>query len=148
MILIAFTAFGTTKPSRRTLPKAVQPRLHSRNVLHDRVAASNRDLNVFGRTLQHPAPRLLERISKRRGQLKPKAKDDESRFRPYCNSSSGEPSIGVRFVAGRHAWTVVLGEDLADQFSAAPHADLVEDRLEVITHGVRRDVQLLGDLGR
>src|SRR5918999_203541 len=87
----------------------------------------------------------LERISKRRGQLKPKAKDDESRFRPYCNSSSGEPSIGVRFVAGRHAWTVVLGEDLADEFSAAPHADLVEDRLEVITHGVGRDVQLLGD---
>jgi hypothetical protein len=41
----------------------------------------------------------------------------------------------------------VLGEDLTDQFSAAAHADLVEDGLEVIAHGVWRDVELLGDLG-
>ena len=43
---------------------------------------------------------------------------------------------------------VVLGEDLTDEFSAAAHADLVEDGLEVIAHGVGRDVQLLGDFGR
>src|SRR5918999_1679036 len=90
----------------------------------------------------------LERISKRRGQLKPEVKDNESRLRSHCRSSSGEPSIGVRFLSGRHAWPVVLGEDLADELSPAAHADLVEDRLEVIAHGVRRDVQFLGDLDR
>ncbi len=42
----------------------------------------------------------------------------------------------------------MLGEDLTDEFSPATHADLVEDGLEVIAHGVGRDVQLLGDFGR
>jgi hypothetical protein len=40
---------------------------------------------------------------------------------------SGEPSIDVWFVAGRHMRLVVLGEDLTDEFSPTAHADLVED---------------------
>src|SRR5215203_4421414 len=73
--------------------------------------------------------------------------DDASRLRPRCSSGSGEPSIGVRFLAGGHTWPVVLGEDLADEFPSAAHPHLIEDRLEVVAHGVPRDVQLLGDLG-
>jgi hypothetical protein len=51
-------------------------------------------------------------------------------------------------VAGRYARLVLLSEDLTDEFSPTAHADLVEDSLEVILHGVGRDVQLLGDFGR
>ena len=61
---------------------------------------------------------------------------------------SGEPTISVWFAAGRHARLVLLGEDLPDEVSAATHADLVEDGLEVIPHPLRRDVQLSGDFGR
>ncbi len=42
----------------------------------------------------------------------------------------------------------MLGEDLTDELSSAAHAHLVEDRLEVIAHGVGRDVQLPGDFRR
>ena len=65
-----------------------------------------------------------------------------------CSRGSGEPTISVQFAAGRHARLVLLGEDLPEEFSAAAHPDLVEDGLEVITHRVRRDVQLSEDLGR
>ena len=51
-------------------------------------------------------------------------------------------------MAGGHAWLVLLGEDLPDKFSPAAHADLVEDGLEVIPHGVGCDVQLLRYFGR
>jgi hypothetical protein len=50
-------------------------------------------------------------------------------------------------VTGRHARLVLLSEDLPDKFSPAAHADLIEDGLEVVPHGVRGDVQLLGDFG-
>jgi hypothetical protein len=62
-------------------------------------------------------------------------------------SGSGEPPIGVQFLTCRHAWLVMLGEDLTDEFSSAAHADLIEYGLEVIAHGVWRDVQLTGDFG-
>jgi len=39
----------------------------------------------------------------------------------------------------------MLGEDLADELSAAAPSDLVEDGLEVIAHRVWRDVQLSGE---
>src|SRR5215207_10381685 len=61
---------------------------------------------------------------------------------------SREPPIGVKFVARRHARLILLCEDLTDEFSPAAHADLVEDGLEVIAHGVWRDVQLPRDFGR
>ena len=51
-------------------------------------------------------------------------------------------------MTGSHARPVLLGEDLTDEFSPAAHADLIEDSLEVIPHGVGCDVQLLGDFGR
>ncbi len=41
---------------------------------------------------------------------------------------------------------VVLEEDLADQFAPAADTGLVEDRLEVILHGVGRDPKGLRDL--
>jgi hypothetical protein len=44
------------------------------------------------------------------------------------------------------AWDVVLEEDLADEFGPASRPGLVEDALEVILHGVGRDVQGGGDL--
>jgi hypothetical protein len=56
--------------------------------------------------------------------------------------------VGVWFVARRHARLVVLGEDPADEFSAAAHAYLVEDGLEVIPHRVGRDVEFARDFGR
>jgi hypothetical protein len=46
------------------------------------------------------------------------------------------PPIGVWFVAGCHTRLVLPGEDLTDEFPSAAHADLVEDGLEVISHGV------------
>jgi hypothetical protein len=61
--------------------------------------------------------------------------DNVSQLRGICTSSSGKPSIGVQFVAGRHVWPVVLGEDLTNDFSTAAHPDLVEDRLEMIPDG-------------
>jgi hypothetical protein len=51
-------------------------------------------------------------------------------------------------VTGRHARLVVLSEDLTYELSPAAHANLVEDGLEVIAHGVGRDAQLLGYFGR
>jgi hypothetical protein len=41
----------------------------------------------------------------------------------------------------------VREEDLADEVAAAMDTGLVEDTLEVLLHGVRRDHQFLGDLG-
>src|SRR5215216_2933231 len=70
-----------------------------------------------------------------------------SNFGCSVTCSSGEPPIGAWFLTCRHAWLVVLGEDLTDEFSPAAHADLIEDGLEVIPHGVGRDVQLPGDFG-
>jgi hypothetical protein len=42
---------------------------------------------------------------------------------------------------------VVIGVELGDQLAAAGHADLGEDRLEVVADGVGRQEQLGGDLG-
>ena len=66
--------------------------------------------------------------------------------KPTC-CGSGEPPIGIWFVAGGHARLVLLGKDPSDEFSTAANADLVEDGLEVIAHRVGGDVQLLGDFG-
>jgi hypothetical protein len=70
-----------------------------------------------------------------------------ARFHPFT-CGSGAPPVGAWFVAGRHARLVLLGEDLTHELSAASHTDLVEDGLEVIAHGARRDVQLPKDFGR
>jgi hypothetical protein len=43
---------------------------------------------------------------------------------------------------------VVVGEQPGDQLAAAVHADLGEDRLDVVADGVGRQEQLLGDVGR
>ena len=75
------------------------------------------------------------------------ARENANQLRCLFACSSGEPPIGVWFVAGRHTRLVVLDEDLTDELSSAAHADLVEDGLKVIAHGVGRDVQLLGDFG-
>ena len=42
---------------------------------------------------------------------------------------------------------VVLGEQLCDQLTTARHADLVEDRLDVVAHRVDREEQPASDLG-
>ena len=42
----------------------------------------------------------------------------------------------------------MFGEDLADEFSTAAQAYLVEDGLEVISNRVGRDVEFVGDFGR
>ena len=42
---------------------------------------------------------------------------------------------------------VVLGEDPVHELAAAGDADLLEERLDVVADGVRREVQLGGDLG-
>jgi hypothetical protein len=36
-------------------------------------------------------------------------------------------------------WHIVIAEDLDDKFPAAPDTHLVEDRLQMILHGVRGD---------
>ena len=41
---------------------------------------------------------------------------------------------------------VVLEEDLPHELAPTSHAGLVEDRLEVVLHGVDRQVQPLGDV--
>src|SRR4030081_3805415 len=60
---------------------------------------------------------------------------------------SVEPSISAQLAAACHAWLVLLCEDLSDKFSPAAHADLVKDGLEVILHGVGRDVKRLTKVG-
>jgi hypothetical protein len=60
----------------------------------------------------------------------------------------GEPPVNIQAVPNGYAWLVLLGEDLTHEFSSAAHTDLVEDGLEVVPHGVGRDVQLLGDFSR
>jgi hypothetical protein len=42
----------------------------------------------------------------------------------------------------------VLGEEVPDQFTSAPHTDFLENRLEVVLHGVGRDVKHLGNFSR
>ena len=42
----------------------------------------------------------------------------------------------------------MLGEDLLHELAAAGHADLLEDGLDVVAHGVGREVELRGDLRR
>ena len=76
-----------------------------------------------------------------------KLREGYNQSRCPCRCGSGELPVGAWFVACRHTWLVVLGEDLTDEFSAAAHADLAEDGLEVIPHSVWRDVQLPGDFG-
>jgi hypothetical protein len=41
----------------------------------------------------------------------------------------------------------VVGEELGDEFTSSAHSDLGEDRLEVIPHGVGREVVGGRDLG-
>jgi hypothetical protein len=43
---------------------------------------------------------------------------------------------------------VVVEEDSGDEVAAAVDAGFVEDALQVLLHGVRRDVQLLRDVRR
>ena len=43
---------------------------------------------------------------------------------------------------------VVVGEQLGDELSSAADANFVEHRFDVVPHGVRRQEQLGGDLGR
>src|SRR3712207_3602489 len=92
--------------------------------------------------------RDLEHVSKPQVPQTSEAKENANQLWCPFTCGSGERPIGVQFAAGRHARLVVLGEDLTDEFSAAAHPHLVEDGLEVIAHGVGRDVQLLGDFGR
>jgi signal transduction histidine kinase len=58
-------------------------------------------------------------------------------------SSVAVGSGGVSEVGG----LVELGEELGDQLAATGHADLGEDRLDVVADGVGRQEQLVGDLG-
>src|SRR5688572_25263717 len=55
-------------------------------------------------------------------------------------------TYGARVPFVQSAREQMLGEELADQLATAVDADLGEDRLDVIAHGVRGDVQLVGDL--
>jgi hypothetical protein len=72
----------------------------------------------------------------------------QNSLRCSLKRGSGKPPIGLWFAAALHARLVVLGEDLSNEFSAAAHTSLVEDGLEVVAHGVGRDVQFLRDSGR
>ena len=47
-----------------------------------------------------------------------------------------------------HPRHVVLEEDLRDEVAPASHTDLLEDRLQVVLHGVLGEVQLPRNLGR
>ena len=63
------------------------------------------------------------------------AKENANQLGWPFTCGSGEPSIGLWFLARGHARLVVLGEDLTDELSAAAHPDLVEDGLEVEDDG-------------
>jgi hypothetical protein len=45
-------------------------------------------------------------------------------------------------VSAFEGWGVVDGEDLGDEFAPAGDVHLGEDSLEVVAHGVNRDVEL------
>src|SRR5215469_16235174 len=53
----------------------------------------------------------------------------------------GEPPSGVDIAACQNPWLVLLGKELSDQFSAAAHADFLEDRLKVVLHRMGGNVE-------
>src|SRR5579871_1939310 len=53
----------------------------------------------------------------------------------------GKPPSGVDIAARQNPWLVLLGKELPDQFSAAAHADFLEDRLQVVLHCMGGNVE-------
>src|SRR5215212_5877583 len=102
-------------------------------------------MNAFGSMLLAVA---VEHVSKLQVQQASEVEWYGNQLRCPFTRGSGEPPIGVWLVAASHTRLVLQSEDLADEFSAAAHADLVEDGLEVISHRVGRDVEFLRHFGR
>jgi hypothetical protein len=117
-------------------------RLQRRPAVRKRCSATLMAMPSCSGSMQERRPRLRHQRNRTLGT------SPFSNFGCSVTCSSGEPPIGAWFLTYRHAWLVVLGEDLANEFSAAAHSDLVKHGLEVIPHRVGRDVQLLGGLGR
>ena len=52
----------------------------------------------------------------------------------------GEPAGRIQAAPGRDARLVLVGKEVCGQFPPTAHTDFLEDRLEVVLHGVGRDV--------
>ncbi len=57
----------------------------------------------------------------------------------------GELSTGIQTTSCCDARLVVLGKELPDQFTSAPHPNFLENSLEVVLYSVGRDVKRLGN---
>src|ERR671926_1715481 len=60
--------------------------------------------------------------------------------------SGQAPRASAAELGERLRWLDVIGRDARDELTPAVDVDLVEDGLQVVLHGVRRDEEPVGDL--